>query len=154
MGYGEEQMIQPRDSKDNHFCGRFWFLCFAFTSPSILEKPETASCVWKKTSFFWERNKEDVGELRESDLKGYIYMIIIYTYIFIFTYIYIYIIFLCIILINDYYFISCCIICDLSFYIAYIATQHEPISNSLLEYACNVRVLWTNITCRVVGLKF
>ena len=86
MGYGEEQMIQSRDSKDNHFCGRFWFLCFAFTSPSILEKPETASCVWKKTSFLWERNKEDVGELGESDLKGYIYiyMIIIYIHIYIY----------------------------------------------------------------------
>ena len=78
----------------------------------------------------------------------HIYMIIIYIHI------YISFILLCIILINDYYSVSCCIICDLSFYIAYVATQHETISNSLLEYVCNVRVFWTKITCRVVGLKF
>ena len=58
-------------------------LCFHLAK--YLGKAGNCEFCSEKSSFLWERNKEDVGELRESDLKGYIY---IYDY-HIYTYIYI-----------------------------------------------------------------
>ena len=66
---------------------------YALLSPrQVSWKSRKLRVLLGKNIFLWERNKEDVGELRESDLKGYIY-IYIYDYQLSYIHIYIYIIY-------------------------------------------------------------